>query len=115
MRTNRARVFILALIAAAGILLADWHVSAAAPQPTTDEQALKSLAALRPVDVHVYVFKTDLAFQAMLEKLNLKLINILVMDDTLPYRRALQPQIDDAWKLVRSGKGHVVGQTVGEA
>jgi predicted TIM-barrel fold metal-dependent hydrolase len=107
MRTNRALFFILALIAAAGILFADRHVSAAAPQPTTDEQALKALAALRPVDVHVHVFKTDPAFQSMLEKLNLKLINILVMDDTLPYRKELQPQLDDAWRLVRSSKGHV--------
>ena len=47
------------------------------------------------------------AFQAMLERLNLKLINILVMDDTLPYRKDLQPQVDDASNLVRSSKGHV--------
>jgi hypothetical protein len=57
--------------------------------------------------VHVHVFKTDPALQSMLEKLNLKLMNILVMDDTLSYRKELQPQIDDAWKLVRSSKGHV--------
>ncbi len=107
MRTNRALFFILALIAAAGILFVDRHVSATPPQPITDDQALKSLAALRPVDVHVHVFKTDPAFQSMLEKLNLKLLNILVMDDTLSYRKELQLQIDDAWKLVRSSKGHV--------
>jgi hypothetical protein len=106
MRTNRALFFMLALIAA-GTFVADRHVSAAAPPPTTDEQALKSLAALHPVDVHVHVFKTDPAFQSMLEKLNLKLMNILVLDDTLSYRKELQLQIDDAWKLVRSSKGHV--------
>ena len=107
MRANRALFFVLALIAAAGILVAGRHVSAGAPQPTTDQQALKSLAALHPVDVHVHVFKTDPAFQSMLEKLNLKLMNILVVDDTLSYRKELQPQIDDAWKLVRSSKAHV--------
>jgi len=107
MRVNRALFLILALITAAGILLVDRRVSAAAPQPTTDELALKSLAALHPVDVHVHVFKTDSAFQSMLEKLNLKLMNILVMDDTLSYRKELQSQIDDARKLVRSSKGHV--------
>lgn len=107
MRMNRALILILGLITTAGILLVDRHVSAAEPQSTTDEQALKSLAALRPVDVHVHVFKTDPAFQSMLEKLNLKLMNILVMDDTLSYRKELQPQIADAWKLVRSSKGHV--------
>ena len=73
-----------------------------------DEQALKSFAAIHPIDVHVHVFKTDPAFQAMLERLNLKLMDILVMDDTLPYRKQLQPQIDDALALVRSSHGHVV-------
>jgi len=97
---------ILLVLVSAGILLASFHVSAAEPQ-AAEEQALKSLAALQPIDAHVHVFKTDPAFQAMLEKLNLKLINILVMDDTLSYRRELQPQIDDAWKLIRSSEGHV--------
>jgi predicted TIM-barrel fold metal-dependent hydrolase len=39
--------------------------------------------------------------------LNLKLLNILVMDDTLPYRKQLQPQIDDALSLVQSSGGHI--------
>lgn len=75
--------------------------------PNGDDEALKSFAALHPIDVHVHVFKTDLAFQSMLERLNLKLMNILVSDDTLPYRKQLQPQIDDALKLMRSSQGHV--------
>jgi hypothetical protein len=87
---------------------------AQAPSPTTapsrpaDEAGtLRAFAALHPIDVHVHVFKTDPLFQKMLEQLNLKLMNILVMDDTLPYRKQLQPQIDDALALVRSSHGHV--------
>jgi len=72
------------------------------------EQALQSFAAFHPIDVHVHVFKTDPAFQAMLEQLDLKLMNILVMDDTLPYRKELKPQVDDGLALVRSSRGHVV-------
>ncbi len=72
-----------------------------------EEQALKAFAALHPIDAHVHVFKTDPAFQAMLERLNVKLLNILVMDDTLPYRKQLQPQIDDALTLMRSSHGHI--------
>jgi hypothetical protein len=34
-------------------------------------------------------FKADPAFQKMLERRNLKLLNILVMDDTLAYRKQL--------------------------
>lgn len=72
-----------------------------------EEQALKSFAAIHPIDAHVHVFKADPAFLKMLERLNLKLLNILVMDDTLPYRKQLQSQIADALALVRSSRGHV--------
>jgi hypothetical protein len=82
--------------------------SASAPaRPSDDDGALRAFAAIRPIDVHVHVFKTDPVFQKMLEQLNVKLLNILVMDDTLPYRKQLQPQIDDAGALVRSSRGHI--------
>jgi len=82
----------------------------AAPAPseqTRSEEALRSFSALHPIDVHVHVFKTDPAFQSLLERLHLKVVNILVMDDTLTYRKQLEPQIDDALALVRSSRGHV--------
>ena len=81
-----------------------------APRPGNsgnEEAAFRELASIHPIDVHVHVFKADAAFQKMLESLNLKLLNILVMDDTLSYRKELQPQIDDAWKLVAASKGHI--------
>src|SRR5208283_3467056 len=82
--------------------------SASAPaKPADEEGALRAFAAIHPIDVHVHVFKTDPAFQKMLEGLNVKLLNILVMDDTLPYRKQLQPQIDDGLALVRSSRGHI--------
>jgi len=72
-----------------------------------DDETLKAFSAIQPIDVHVHVFKTDPAFQAMLERLHLKLVDILVMDDTLPYRMELEPQIKDALALVHSSHGHV--------
>jgi predicted TIM-barrel fold metal-dependent hydrolase len=77
------------------------------PAQTSTEQALQSFAALQPIDVHVHVFKSDPAFQALLERLHLKLLNILVMDDTLPYRKQLEPQINDALALMRASRGHI--------
>ncbi len=71
------------------------------------DRALQSFAEMRPIDAHVHVFKTDPVFQNMLERLNLKLLNILVMDDTLPYREQLQPQVNDALALVKSSAGHI--------
>jgi predicted TIM-barrel fold metal-dependent hydrolase len=81
--------------------------ASASAQSDDEETALRAFAAIHPIDVHVHVFKTDPTFQKMLEQLNLKLLNILVMDDTLSYRKQLQPQIDDALALVRSSHGHV--------
>jgi len=82
--------------------------AASAPAESTDDEgALRAFAAIHPIDVHVHVFKTDPAFQKMLERLNLKLLNILVMDDSNPNRKQLQRQIDDAQALVRSSRGHV--------
>jgi hypothetical protein len=43
----------------------------------------------------------------MLERLNVKLMDILVMDDTNPHRKQLQPQIDGALALVQSSRGHI--------
>jgi hypothetical protein len=79
----------------------------AATKPVPDEATLRAFAAIHPIDVHVHVFKTDPTFQKMLERLNLKLLNILVMDDTNPHRKQLQPEIDDALALVRRSRSHV--------
>jgi predicted TIM-barrel fold metal-dependent hydrolase len=82
----------------------------AKPEPSAqvaDEKALQAFAAMQPIDVHVHVFKTDPALQSLLEQLHLKILNILVVDDTLSYRKQLAPQIADALALMRSSKGHV--------
>jgi len=103
---------LLSFLALGAVLAIDFvgQPSVAAYNPgtqTSAEDTLKAFAAIRPIDVHVHVFKTDPAFQALLEQLQLKLIDILVMDDTLPYRKQLAPQIKDAFALVASSHGHV--------
>jgi predicted TIM-barrel fold metal-dependent hydrolase len=101
-----ARILLVISIALSSAAQAPTSVSAPA-KLGDDETALRAFAAIHPVDVHVHVFKTDPAFQQMLERLNLKVLNILVMDDTNPNRKQLQPQIDAALALVRSSRGHV--------
>lgn len=111
MKSCARLLLVLATVTAASVVFAGYfsfQSSAAVAQPqTSTEQALKAFAAMRPIDVHVHVFKTDPQFQALLEGLNLKLLNILVVDDTLSYRKELQPQIKDALALVRSSRGHI--------
>ncbi len=110
--TCRNPLCLRTLLAVSAVLVAclwpDAFMAHSQPQAQAGrEQALKAFAAMRPIDVHVHVFKTDPAFQALLERLHLTLLNILVMDDTLSYRKQLEPQISDALELVHSSHGHV--------
>ena len=96
----------LALVILSGLAVSAVAQQGSAESPSTDS-VLKSLAAINPIDAHVHVFKSDPAFQALLEKANLKLLNILVVDDTLPYRKELPRQVSDALALVRASKGRL--------
>jgi predicted TIM-barrel fold metal-dependent hydrolase len=104
-RTVAQSVLVLSCVLSAA---AQGPTSASGPPKATDEEAaLHGFAAIHPIDVHVHVFKNDPAFRKMLERLNLKVMDILVMDDTNPKRKQLQPEIEDAQALVRSNGGHV--------
>src|SRR5207247_9624697 len=108
-RNSLTGISVLLLLAtfAAWVISRPVLADTATGKETGSEQALNSLAALQPIDVHVHVFKTDPAFQAFLERLHLTLVNILVVDDTLSYRKRLEPQVADALSLVRSSRGHI--------
>lgn len=111
MTPKNVRFLVIVLLASiAALSLRSWHprTAHAAPKNTSEEEALKAFAALHPIDAHVHVFKTAPEFQGMLEQEQLTLLNVLVVDDTWAPRNQLQPQIDDAWKLVHSSNGHVL-------
>ena len=103
--TFRKSLVVLGLILTVAVAVASCPLAFA--QKTDANQALRSLAALHPIDAHVHVFKTGPAFQQLLEAENLTILNILVVDDTLPYRKQLQPQIDDARRLAAASNGHI--------
>jgi predicted TIM-barrel fold metal-dependent hydrolase len=42
----------------------------------------------------------------MLRQLHLKILNICVVDDKSPFQKGLEPQLDDAWSVVRAAEGH---------
>lgn len=107
---NRIVLIAVLIITSTAVLWSLQKPLASAPPSTaqmTDQQALAGFAALHPIDVHVHVVKTDAAFQAMLQRLNLKLMDILVMDDSLSYRKQLAPQVEEALDLVHSSHGHI--------
>lgn len=100
-----------ALLLAALLPLAEAYAGQPNPSPSkeasTNSDALKNFAAINPIDAHVHVFRTSQAFQNMLVRDHLTLLNILVVDDTWAPRKELQPQIDFAWRLVHGSSGHI--------
>ncbi|TAM80595.1 MAG: amidohydrolase [Acidobacteria bacterium] len=60
---------------------------------------LADFAAVAPIDVHVHVYKDDPSFAAMVKRLNLRLLNICVIDDRDPFFKSLEPQRSDELKV----------------
>jgi len=75
------------------------------PSPAGD---LADFSALAPDDAHVHLYKDDPAFAAFLARLNLRLLDICVIDDRDPYFKGLEPQRGDVLKVVHSTGGRVV-------
>ena len=67
--------------------------------------ALKALSRLKPVDAHAHVYKNDPALLELLGRLNLRLLNICLIDDRYPAFRALEPQRSQVLTVCRSSAG----------
>ena len=61
---------------------------------------LASFSALAPIDAHVHLYKDDPAFGAFLKHLNLRVLDIIVIDDRDPFGKGLEPQRSDVLKVV---------------
>ena len=70
-------------------------------------QELQQFTALDPIDTHAHVFQSDPVFYAMLKRLNLHILDIMLVDDTNPELKDLTKESRDAWKVVRGSNGYV--------
>ncbi|UWZ82385.1 amidohydrolase family protein [Occallatibacter riparius] len=70
---------------------------------STDE--LQSFRAVEPIDTHAHVFAAD-GFVALLERLNLHILDILVVDDMSPTHKDLSRQRSEAMDVVRASHGY---------
>jgi predicted TIM-barrel fold metal-dependent hydrolase len=98
-----------------GMLLAT-SASALLPQAPAQNQPvrgpfaheeLERFRALVPIDVHAHVFAPD-PFVALLKKLNLHILDILVVDDMSTPHRDLDTQRKQALNVVHASDGHAV-------
>ena len=60
---------------------------------------LQQFAALNPIDAHAHVFVSNPAFYAMLNRLNLHLVDILVVDDTNESRNSISKERQQTWDV----------------
>jgi len=72
---------------------------------TAQSAALKAFAKLHPIDAHAHVYKDDAAFNDFLQRLNLRILNICVIDDRDPDFKGLEPQRRQVLGVSRSTSG----------
>jgi predicted TIM-barrel fold metal-dependent hydrolase len=81
---------------------------AAARQPAAagfSPTELRAFAALDPIDTHTHVYQAAPAFDAMLQKLHMHIVDICVVDDHGKPPRGLHPQLEQALEVVHASHG----------
>jgi|CZKZ01.1.fsa_nt_gi predicted TIM-barrel fold metal-dependent hydrolase len=71
-------------------------------------QELRAFAALQPIDTHAHVRRVDPQFNAMLDKLNVHLLDIILVDDQNPEENDLHVERNGALNFIRSSSGRAV-------
>lgn len=95
-----------------GVLLLCAHLLLSGCKPLSrlreshrERQRMQELAALKPIDAHTHISAAGPQFLAMLENLNMHVLDILYVDDTSPYRSSLERQKSDALNFIASANG----------
>ena len=112
MNVKILKTFSVAILAAAAMVAFTPRMTsllsaeqASKPAATSENAALKAFAEIQPIDAHLHIYKDDPALNALIERLNLRAVNICVMDDRDPYGKGLEPQRTDVLKVRQSTKG----------
>ena len=73
-------------------------------------QELRKYTAIGPIDTHAHIFRNDPAFYAMLNRLNLHVLDLLVVDDQaqIPIYKDLSAESEAAWRFVNGSHGRAV-------
>jgi predicted TIM-barrel fold metal-dependent hydrolase len=103
-KARKLKLALPALLAALGVVLLNAACQSTRPrqkEKTAEAPAatLAAFAAVEPIDAHVHVYKDDPQFAAMAKRLDLRMLNICVIDDRDPFFKALEPQRSDELKV----------------
>jgi predicted TIM-barrel fold metal-dependent hydrolase/DNA-directed RNA polymerase subunit H (RpoH/RPB5) len=95
-----------ALMVLASVLGAERMSEAQPARPQAGD--VTSFSAVAPIDAHAHLYKDDPAFGALMKRLNLRILDILVIDDRDPYAKAMEPQRGDVLKVIHGTGGRAV-------
>ena len=98
-----ATTLLTVLILFASILLSGSSYGTKPASPPDPD--LANFSALAPFDAHVHLYKDDPAFRAFFKRLNLRVLDIIVIDDRDPFGKGLEPQRSDVLKVVHVTAG----------
>ena len=84
------------------------HAAQEAKPAANDESAmLKGFSEIQPIDAHIHIYKDDPQLDALIEGLNLRGVNICVLDDRDPEFNNLDVQRREITKVRRSTHGRM--------
>jgi predicted TIM-barrel fold metal-dependent hydrolase len=63
---------------------------------------LASFSALAPIDAHVHLYQDDPAFGDLMRHLNLRILDICLIDDRDPFFKEMEPQRGDVLKVAHT-------------
>ncbi len=110
-------IFGLAMIAT--IFAAGIAPSATPPGPQASQSAaandettlLDAFAKILPIDAHTHIYKADLQLLEFFERLNMRAVNICVIDDRDPDSKGLEPQRSQVLAVRQTTRGRAAFAT----
>jgi hypothetical protein len=69
------------------------------------DEALSQLAAIEPIDTHLHAYQDVPAIADLFSRLNLRALNVLLIDDRDPFAKSMEPQWIGALAVHRLTKG----------
>ena len=69
------------------------------------DEALSQLAAIEPIDTHLHAYQDVPAIADLFSRLNLRALNVLLIDDRDPFAKSMEPQWSGALAVHRLTKG----------
>lgn len=114
MKSQPSRATVSSWMLAALVILAGLAIamrtsarSGGGPSAALDAD-LSAFAALAPIDTHIHVYQDDPRFGALMARLNLRGLNICVVDDRDPFYKSLDVQRADVFKVRKITGGRAV-------